>query len=113
MAAIEEAVDIYRALAAVRPDAFRPDLARSLWALADRLDENGDLPGGMEATAEAIRVLAVPFLQLPAAFAQRMAQMTEAYQQRCEILERAPDADLLAPIVAALKRLPSQKENRT
>lgn len=30
LAAIEEAVDIPRALAVARPDAFRPDLARSL-----------------------------------------------------------------------------------
>ena len=36
LAAIQEAVTIYRELAAARPDAFRPDLARSLNNLAIR-----------------------------------------------------------------------------
>ena len=30
LAAIQEAIDLYRELAAARPDAFRPDLAKSL-----------------------------------------------------------------------------------
>lgn len=103
LAAIQEAVDIRRALAAARPDAFRPDLAISLWVLADCLDENGDLPGGMAANAEAVAVLAVPFLQLPAAFAEQMAGMVQEYARRCETLGREPDRDPLAPILARLE----------
>jgi hypothetical protein len=34
LAATSEAVEIYRRLAADRPDAFEPDLARYLWAAA-------------------------------------------------------------------------------
>ncbi len=109
LAASEEAVDLYRDLAAARPDAFRPDLALSLWVLADRLDERGDLPGGVDVNAEAIGVLAGPFLQLPAAFAPRMAGMIQEYVQRCERAQREPDAELLAPVRAALQTLDRQR----
>ena len=46
LAAIEEAVIIYRELAAARPDAFRPDLATSLDNLSNRLAEPGPAGGG-------------------------------------------------------------------
>ncbi len=36
--AAREAADLYRALSAQRPDAFRPDLARSLMVQAQCLD---------------------------------------------------------------------------
>jgi hypothetical protein len=39
LAAITEAVDIHRELAAARPDAFRPDLARSLRNQSSALGE--------------------------------------------------------------------------
>ena len=109
LAAIEEAVAIRRDLAAARPDAFRPDLAVSLWVLADRLDEKGDLAGAVGANAEAIGVLAGPFLQLPAAFAPRMEPMIRDYVQRCEKAQREPDAELLAPVRAALQTLNRQQ----
>ena len=46
LAAIEEAAEIYRELAAARPDAFRPDLAMSLNNLSVRLGEPGAAGGG-------------------------------------------------------------------
>ena len=45
LAAIEEAVDAYRELAAARPDAFPPDLAMSLNNLSVRLADLGAAGG--------------------------------------------------------------------
>jgi len=111
--AIRESVEIYRTLADLLPDAFRPKLASSLWVLAGRLDEAGDLAAGMAANAEAIAVQRIPFLQLPRAFKAVMDEMVRQYLQRCERLERKPDANLLAPILIVLKSLQQQQGNQT
>jgi hypothetical protein len=95
---------------AARPDAFHPDLARSLWVLANRIDENSDPLSGLAANAEAIAILSAPFLRLPAAFAPRMVGMLQGYFERCDKLERQPDAHLLAPILAALQSLHKDEE---
>ena len=46
--AAEEAADLYRALAAARPEAFTPDLAMSLNNLATMLSELGRPGGGAQ-----------------------------------------------------------------
>ncbi|MBW4093536.1 MAG: tetratricopeptide repeat protein [Proteobacteria bacterium] len=107
--AADEAVAIYRALAAAQPDTFRPDLAVSLCVLAGHLDETGDPPAGVAANAEAIAVLTPAFLLVPAAFAPRMEGMVREYVERCEKLKRAPDADLLAPVLAAFASLQNEQ----
>jgi hypothetical protein len=57
LAAIQEAVGIYRELAAARPDAFRPDLASSLNNLAADLGALGRLvPAHTGATERPVRV---------------------------------------------------------
>ena len=53
LAAIQEAVAIYRELAAARPDAFRPDLASSLNNLSLRLADLGRREDALAATQEA------------------------------------------------------------
>ena len=54
LAAAEEAVGLYRELAAARPDAFRPDLAMSLNNLADSLSELGRREAALAAAEEAV-----------------------------------------------------------
>ena len=53
LAASEEAVAIYRELAAARPDAFRPDLARSLNSLSADLSGLGRAEDALAASEEA------------------------------------------------------------
>ena len=56
LAAAEEAVALYRELAAARPDAFRPDLAMSLNNLASRLSELGRREAALAAAEEAVAI---------------------------------------------------------
>ena len=58
LAAAREAVDIRCALAAERPDAFRPYLATSLAVLSNCLDAAGDPSGALAAVAEALATIA-------------------------------------------------------
>ena len=53
LAATREAADLYRALAAARPDAFRPDLATSLTNLGIALSALGQREEALAATREA------------------------------------------------------------
>lgn len=53
-ARIEEAVKLYRELAASRPDAFRPDLASSLYNLSARLGDLGRREEELAAAKEAV-----------------------------------------------------------
>ena len=53
LAAIQEAAEVYRELAAARPDAFRPDLAMSLNNLSLRLGDLGRREEALAANAEA------------------------------------------------------------
>jgi hypothetical protein len=50
LAAADEAVRLYRALAAARPDAFTPDLARSLSVLGDVLEALDRIPEALPTT---------------------------------------------------------------
>ena len=56
LAAIKEATDINRNLAAARPDVFRPDLATSLTNLAARLADLGQREEALAAIEEAVAV---------------------------------------------------------
>jgi hypothetical protein len=64
VAASEEAVAAYRALAAARPDAFAPDLARSLGMLG-QIALSQDPDAAVEAFAEGMRVLSPLFRAVP------------------------------------------------
>ena len=103
LAATEEAVGLYRELAAANPPAFLPDLAVSLNNLGNRLSEVGEEEEEARvAYEEAVRTLAPFFLQLPAAFADRMSYMVQDYVNACQALGREPDGELLGPIVKRL-----------
>ena len=56
LAAIEEAVDVYRELARARPDAFLPDLATSLNNQSNRLSDLGRREDALAAIEEAVDV---------------------------------------------------------
>ena len=56
LAAADEAVRIYRQLAALRPDAFLPDLAASLNNLGNMLSDLGRREDALAATDEAVRI---------------------------------------------------------
>jgi DNA anti-recombination protein RmuC len=110
LAVAREAVGLYRALAAQRSDAFRPDLVLSLWVLANCLDAIEQREEALAANAEAISELSGPFQRHRRAFANRIAAMAQDYLRRCEALGREPDQQLLAPIAAALQELQSEGE---
>ena len=63
LAATGEAVEIYRRLAVARPDAFEPDLARSLWACGWVVEQNleahprDEVLDGAESVSEAVRLM--------------------------------------------------------
>ena len=54
--AAQEAVDLYRRLAAARPDVFMPDLAMSLNNLANMLSDLGRREAALEAAQEAVEL---------------------------------------------------------
>ena len=109
LAAAREAVELRRALAAQRPDAFRPDLATSLMVRALCLDAADQPAPALADNVEAIGVLTPAFVRLPPAFAQLMGAMVSAYRQRCEKHGTEPDQALLTPVIAAFNQLPGQK----
>jgi tetratricopeptide (TPR) repeat protein len=110
LAAAQEATDIYRRLAAARPDAFLPDLALSLNNLGARLSELGRREEALTAAQEATVTLAPFFLKLPAAYGQWMTVMARQYLKACEDLGVEPDAALLMPIVETFQKLQAPGE---
>ena len=105
LAVAEEAVDLYRRLAAERPDAFTPNLAAALNTLADRLSEFGRPEDALAAAEEAVSLLSPYFQARPLAFAGWMQEMARVYRQLCEGLGREPDAALLAPVDQTFERM--------
>ena len=72
LAAIQEAADIYRELAAARPDAFRPDLAMSLSNLAFSLADQGRQVEALAAIQEAVRTYRELAAKWPDAYYQQL-----------------------------------------
>jgi tetratricopeptide (TPR) repeat protein len=56
LAATSQAVDLYRRLAATRPDAFEPDLATALNNLGNRLSDLGRREEALAATSQAVEI---------------------------------------------------------
>ena len=71
--AVREAADLYRALAAQRPDAFRPDLAMSLSNLAAMLSALGNREAALSAAREAVDIRRALVAQRPDAFRPNFA----------------------------------------
>jgi hypothetical protein len=92
-------VDLYRALAAQRPEAFRPDLARSLCVLARRANELDNPQHAMLHAHEAISTLSQEFLCRPNAHAPLLRVMLREYLSLCETTQQSPDLTLLEPLL--------------
>lgn len=88
LAAIKEAVELRRALAAARPDAFRPDLASSLNNLSNRLADLGRREEALAAIEEAVEILRALAAARPLAFAEPLAT---SLWVRVDRLEEAGD----------------------
>ena len=112
LAAAREAADLYRELAAERPDAFRPNLAMSLNNLSNRLSEVGRREDALDMIENAARTLSEPFFSAPAAVASRMSQIVRNYLERCAEADREPNPSLVAPIVETFRRLNSDRSGR-
>ncbi len=100
--AAQEAVELYRELAATRRDAFRPYLARSLSVMADCLENVGRDEEAIHAGEQAVATLSPYFVARPAAFLDLMRAMVRDYVRRCEKAGREPDTKLLEPILGKL-----------
>jgi hypothetical protein len=100
--ATNEAVSIRRDLAAARPDAFLPDLARSLGGKGAILRAGGDGPGASQCFREGMVHLKPLFLRTPDAFSSLMMALTRDYLQACETGDLEPDMALLAEVLPVL-----------
>lgn len=98
LTAIQEAVNIRRQLAEQRPDAFLPDRAQSLGALAFSLRASEKTSEAHAAAAEAIEIFTPYFLQNQRVFRDMMSTLAGLYTQLCEVLHREPDMKLLNPL---------------
>lgn len=103
--AAREAVDIRRQLAAARPDAFLPYLARSLASLATMIP---DAAKSSTAFHEALATLLPPFLELPQAHAGLMSAIAREYLKACEKSGSEPDMELLMQILPVSEKLRPQ-----
>jgi hypothetical protein len=110
LSAADEAVRLYRALAASRPDAFGVDLARSLWVLGDLHGETGNSDLAVERLAEGVRHLTPIFAAVPAAVAGLMGGLVQSYLRQCKAPGDAPDEELLRPVIAEFERLNATEE---
>jgi tetratricopeptide (TPR) repeat protein len=112
LAQAQEAVQLYRQLAQARPDAFLPNLARSLTVHGECLAALERHSDAIHATTEAIRLLTPPFAQVPAAFAPLMRIIVRLYLDTSKAAQQPPDMELLAPVLEVLARLdkPPAKE---
>ncbi|QUC56037.1 tetratricopeptide repeat protein [Streptomyces sp. A2-16] len=91
LAAIEEAVAAYRALAEGRPDAFLPDLAMSLNNLANRLGDLGRHEDGLAAIEEAVAAYRALAEGRPDAFLPDLAMSLNNLAVRLGALGRHED----------------------
>ena len=101
--AAQEAVDLYRELAAARPDAFKPNLARSLIVLALRTEEaTTSANSGIAACQwahESMTVLIPAFLLLPDTHGGLLQAVLRHYLRLCKAIDTVPDAQLLEPLL--------------
>lgn len=75
--AATEAANLYKELAEQRPDASRPDLARSLNNLADQLGNLGQRKEGLAAATEAMQIRRELTQQYPDGYSSELGQSLE------------------------------------
>jgi tetratricopeptide (TPR) repeat protein len=82
--AIEEAVQLYRQLAADRPAAFTPDLAMSLNNLSSDLSDLGRREDALKAIEEAVQLRRQLAADRPAAFTPDLAMSLNNLSNVCQ-----------------------------
>jgi len=98
--ATEEAVGIYRELARRNPDAFLPDLARSLGLRGSILQGMNRHEEAAESLVEGLRVI-LPFVQaLPEAFGGLVGWLLQLYVESAQAAGVEPDEELLSAMRA-------------
>ena len=90
--AAQEAVRLYRALAAARPDAFTADLARSLNNLGNALSDLGRRKDALDAAQEAADLYRNLAAARPAAFTPELARSVSVLSDILAALERHDEA---------------------
>jgi tetratricopeptide (TPR) repeat protein len=106
----EEAVSLYRRLAAARSEAFQADLARALCVQSLCLEALSQAGKAARCSHEAVMTLAPLFLRRPAEFAPLMDVAARAYGRLVKKAGMAPDLLLLAPITRRLDALAAFRE---
>jgi tetratricopeptide (TPR) repeat protein len=88
LAASQEATEVYRELAAARPDAFRPDLASSLNNLSNALGDLGRREEALAAIQEAVTIRRELATRWPDAYRHELEQSLQvaAWLERDEDL---------------------------
>ena len=104
LALAQEAVELYRALVRHNPDAFQPDLARSLLTLSEMLSNTERYGEAAAALVDGIYSLQPQFCQLPEVFGLLMGALVGDYLKASRTAGAEPDLALLAPIVEILQR---------
>ncbi len=102
LAAAEEAADLYRALAAARPEAFTPYLAGSLSNLAAMLSELGRREEALAAAQEAVQIRRALAAARPEAFTHYLAGSLNNLANRLSELGRREEALAAAEEAAGL-----------
>ena len=94
--AAQEAVDLRRALAAARPDVFKPDLAASLNNLANRLSELGHREPALQAAQEAADLYRALAAARPDVFKPDLARSLYVLALRTEEAVASADSGVAA-----------------
>lgn len=102
LAAVEEAVALYRALAAARPDAFRPALATSLTNLSNHLSALGRREAALAASEEAVTLYRDLAATRPEAFRPDLASSLNNLSNRLADIGRQEEALATAEEAAVL-----------
>jgi nucleoside phosphorylase/tetratricopeptide (TPR) repeat protein len=110
LASTTEAVDIYRKLAAARPDAFRPNLAMSLNNLGNRQSELGHHAPALASMTEAVKINRALAIAAPDAFMPDLAvslsnlgNIQSDLGDRASALETATEAVDIYRMLAAIR----------
>jgi hypothetical protein len=92
----------------MHPEAFTPDLSRSLTTKTSIQRTSGRLEAARDDFHLAIRYNGQSFLERPAVLAQLTGSLCQEYVECCSELETEPDLELLSPIVAEFEKLEGQ-----
>ena len=92
----KEAADIYRRLAEQNPQAFLPDLARSLGVYGKALFDQERYSEAAQAFTEGIKHLAPFYRKHPQAFRGLADVLKKLYINACQKAGQEPDEDLLS-----------------